>query len=428
MIPIAKALFDENPMRGAAALRGPRAAHNPLHRGAILAALIGLATAGCQAPERSSAWRKHSINDRSPFEAAGAADFNGDGHLDIFSGDSWYQAPNWKRHKVRDIPPAKNPHYENDFADLPIDVNGDGRMDILTCAYFTGRIDWLENPEDPTGPWKTHAVDAPGRMETAVFVDISGDGLPDFLPNTLETMAWYELRPAGKGFTWKRRSLAKEGVAHGVGAGDIDGDGRVDVVTPKGWYRQPEDPASDDWPFQAEFELGSASILILVHDFDGDGKNDIAWGMGHDFGLHWAAQRLGADGKRTWVRESIDSTFSQVHTLLLEDLDGNGRPEIVTGKRIYAHETEPGATDAPCIYTFEYDPTTKKWKKTILYEGEPAIGAPADAKSRQALDDFPRGSAGTGLQMHALDIDKDGDIDLVCPGKSGLYLLENPRQ
>ena len=67
-------------------------------------------------------WKMHTINDRSPYEACGAADFNGDGNTDIFSGDSWYEAPMWTQHKVRDVPAASaNPHYYEDFADCPLD-------------------------------------------------------------------------------------------------------------------------------------------------------------------------------------------------------------------------------------------------------------------------------------------------------------------
>jgi hypothetical protein len=150
--------------------------------------------------------------------------------------------------------------------------------------------------------------------------------------------------------------------------------------------------------------------------------------MGHDYGLFWLRQERDPGGERRWVRGEIDTTFSQVHTLLLADLDGDSRPEVVTGKRIYAHEVEPGATDPPCIYAFQYDRERSRWEKRVIYEGEPARGAPADAKDRWALEDFARGSAGTGLQVDARDLDGDGDLDLVCPGKSGLYLFENLRR
>ena len=147
--------------------------------------------------------------------------------------------------------------------------------------------------------------------------------------------------------------------------------------------------------------------------------------MGHDYGLFWLRQSTDKQGTRVWDKERIDTSFSQVHTLQLADLDGDSRPEIVTGKRVYAHEVEPGATDAPCVYSFHFDLEKARWIKRVVYEGKAAPNAPADKAQRAALKDFERGSAGTGLQIDARDMDGDGDVDLVCPGKSGLYWFEN---
>ncbi len=91
-------------------------------------------------------------------------------------------------------------------------------------------------------------------------------------------------------------------------------------------------------------------------------------GMGHAYGLHWLKQAIDAEGNRVWTREVIDTSFSQVHTLLLADLDGDGVPAVVTGKRVYAHEIEPGATEPPCIYSFRYDRPTANWTKQVIYE------------------------------------------------------------
>ena len=370
-------------------------------------------------------WKKHVINAESPFEGVGVADFNGDGKLDIFCGDSWYEAPGWKKHKVRDVPAsAPNPHYYEDFADSPLDVNGDGHVDIVTCSYFGQYVGWVENPGDAAKPWGEHEIDRPGSSETGQLVDLNGDGRPDFLPNTMNTVVWYELTKQ-KPVEWTRHDLGTEGAGHGVGVGDVNGDGRLDIITLKGWYEQPADANSNTWPFHKEFDLGAAGILILGRDYDGDKLTDIVWGMGHDFGLHWLKQTRGGSGQRVWMKHDIDTSFSQVHTLLLADLDGDGEAEIVTGKRVYAHEVEPGATDAPCVYAFKFDRSQGKWRKQMIYEGTPAKNAPTEAKDRWAMKDFAPGSVGTGLQFEARDMDGDGDLDLVCPGKSGLYLLEN---
>jgi len=372
-------------------------------------------------------WHKIVINDQSPYEAAGAADFNGDGKLDIFSGNTLYLGPSWKPFRVREAPPSDpSAHYHEDFNDLPLDVNGDNRVDVVTCTYFTRRVGWVENPAGATQPWTEHEIDTPGSSETGQLLDLDADGKPDFLPNCVATVVWYELDERKPEVRWTKHELGKEGAGHGVGVGDLNGDGRTDVICPNGWYEQPPDSAAAEWPFHKEFNLGAAGILVLGRDFDGDGKTDIVWGLGHDFGLFWLRQKTSADGRRDWAREPIDTSFSQVHTLLLADLDGDGEPEIVTGKRVYAHEAEPGATDAPIVASFHFDKKAGKWQRRVLQQGEPAKNAPPEAKDRHALKDFAQGSVGTGLQLQAVDTDGDGDLDLLCPGKSGLYLLANP--
>ncbi len=372
-------------------------------------------------------WKMHTINDQSPYEACGAADFNGDGRIDVFCGDSWYEAPLWTKHKVREVPASgPNPHYYEDFSDSPMDVNGDGRPDIVTCNYFGKKVSWVQNPGgDSRGSWKEQEIDLPGNMETGELVDLTGDGQPEFLPNPGNVVVWYELISKAP-VTWKRHDCGNEGAGHGVGAGDINSDGRRDLVTPKGWYEQPA-KADDAWTFHSEFQLGAAGVMIIGYDVNGDGLTDIIWGNGHGFGLQWLKQSKSASGAREWTKLNIDDTFSQVHTLLLADLDGKGEPELVTGKRVYAHEVEPGATDGSVVLYFQYDRKAEKWARSTIFQGDPALNAPNEAKDRWALKDFPKGTAGTGLQMAALDIDGDKDIDLVCPGKSGLYLFENLR-
>ncbi|MHB1556053.1 MAG: FG-GAP repeat domain-containing protein [Isosphaeraceae bacterium] len=374
-------------------------------------------------------WKQHTINGKSEFEAASVFDVDNDGQLDIVAGDTWYQAPSWKPYHIRDV--KRQGTYYNDFATLPLDVNGDGKTDFVTCSYFGKEVGWVENPGKPGVEWPYHVVDHPGNIEAAWAVDLTGDGVPDILPNSVNTIAWYEVLPksGGAGHELKKHDFGKGAAGHGVGSGDVNGDGRVDLLTPKGWFEAPAHPSSGEWAWHPEWNLGATGIQILAKDVDGDGLADIVYGMGHDYGLFWIKQGKGTGGERIWgQRQAIDKTIASVHTLMWADLDGDGKAdELLTGKRVYAHEIEPGATDGSVVAWYSFDPKAKEWTRHVIFQGEPAKNAPEKVAQRLALRDFPAGTAGTGLQLTVIDIDRDGDLDLVCPGKSGLYLFENLR-
>ncbi len=370
-------------------------------------------------------WKQHTINGQSEFEAAGAMDVDGDGKLDVVSGGFWYQAPDWKKHAIRDVP--RQGTYYNDFAVMPLDVDGDGDMDFVTVSYFGKDVGWVENPGEVGAEWTYRRIDEPGSSEAAAAVDLSGDGVPDLLPNATNVVVWYEVakKADGKGIEFKKHDLGTAAAGHGVGSGDVNLDGRTDILTPKGWFEAPADPANDTWTWHPDWDLGATGIQIVARDVDGDGLADLVWGMGHDYGLYWAKQSKGDDGKAAWTKAPIDESVASVHTQLWADVDGDGEEELITGKRVYAHETEPGATDGSLIAWYEFDKEAGAWRKHVIFQGEPAKNAPENGRDRLALRDFPAGTAGTGLQLTAVDVDGDGDLDLICPGKSGLYLFEN---
>jgi hypothetical protein len=397
----------------------------------ILTALALLASMALPALGEEPRWKKHDINARSVLEAAGVFDIDNDGKLDILSGDTWYNAPDWKPYHVRDLPPVGRT-YRNCFATLPVDVNGDGNMDFVSVSYFGKDVGWVENPGKKGSPWTYHEFDKPGPSEAAVAVDVNGDGRLDILPNTVNVVVWYEMTgirsstPGPATALWKKHDFGTAAAGHGVGTGDVNGDGKSDLLTPKGWFENPGDTQAKTWAWHPDWNLGSTGIQILARDVDGDGLSDLVYGSGHAFGLFWNKQGRGEKGERTWTKATIDPKLSSVHTLLWADLDGDGKAnELITGKRVYAHEVEPGEVEAPVIAYFTYDQAGKKWDRHVIYEGEAAKNAPKEGALRDAQKDFPPGTAGTGLQMTAIDIDGDGDIDLVCPGKSGLYLFEN---
>jgi HEAT repeat protein len=362
-------------------------------------AIVRVREAKSVEPKVGERFKLHVINADSRFEAAGVLDVNRDGKLDIFCGGFWYEAPDWKPHFVRDIKEEGNYFY--DFANLPMDVDGDGWVDIANAAWHNKMVFWERNPGTKSGSWEVFQIDTPGNMETALAVDVNGDGQLDVLPNIMSEAAWYEYHrdaSAPGGARWEKHQLPKEAAGHGIGSGDINKDGRCDIVAPKGWLEQ----TATGWQWHPEFDLGSTSIPILVHDVDSDGDMDIVWGLGHDYGIYWLEQKPD-NGKRVWEKHLIDKSWSQPHFMVMADNDG--KAELVTGKRYYAHNgNDPGENDPVCVYYYKFDASTKNWMRHTIHEG---------------------GRVGFGINTAVVDIDGDGDLDVVAPGKSGLYLLEN---
>ncbi|MDZ4684983.1 MAG: FG-GAP-like repeat-containing protein [Planctomycetaceae bacterium] len=370
-------------------------------RGLMLIAVVcGWATTGWAADLQ---FQLHAVDPEHTNSAAAAIDVDRDGRLDIVSGGWWYRAPDWKRTFVRDVEVIRGRF--DDYSNLPLDVNGDGRLDYISANYRSSRIYWIEQPADPAAPWTTRLVAEPGRTETARLVDLNGDGRLDLLPNGTDFSAWWEIVPKNGGAEWVRHELPKELTGHGVGWGDVNGDGRGDLVCPKGWAEAPMDRVGGEWKWHPEFRLHrDGSVPMLVFDVDADGDADLVWSRAHHTGLFWLEQGRHGE-KRTWTQHVIDTAWSQPHTLELADLDGDGRPEVVTGKRYMAHDgKDVGEWDPLVICAYSFLPTSKTWRRQVLVSGT---------------------DAGWDLDPKIVDLDADGDLDLVCPGRSGLYWLEN---
>lgn len=335
-------------------------------------------------------------------ETCAIADFNRDGRPDIFSGEAWYENPTWKRHEARHLKEFGT--YLESLSDLPLDVDGDGYTDIVSSGWHTGRIWWSRNPGKSGGMWEDHTVDQGHPVEFSFLVDLDNDGQArEVLPQWGDEKApltWYELA----GGTLKRHIASPRSYGHGIGAGDVNGDGRNDIVTPQGWLEAPPDPRSADWKLHSEFNLGSTSFIYVI-DLNEDGLPDLLTGNAHDYGIFWMEQRP----DHTWVKHMIDQSWSQPHALTLVDLNGDGRKELLTGKRFSAHDGhDPGDHDPLGIYWYEYrkseDGNSVVWSRHIV-----------DFGSR----------AGGGMQIPVADLNGDGALDFAVAGKSGLFLFEN---
>jgi len=339
------------------------------------------------------------------YESAAVFDVDNDGHLDIVSGAWWYPGPRFDRKCPIGEVPAHGEYFD-DFATLPLDVNGDGYTDFLTGGWFGKTLFWRENPKgDRSKPWPLHAVAECGNIETARAWDVDGDGQVEIVPNTPGgPLRFYKLLADEKGRGTSRFSehVVHEGKSgHGFGFGDINGDGRGEFILAKGWLEPPENPLDGPWTFHPDFDLGHASCPIIVADVNGDGRADLIVGDAHGYGLWWWEQR--PDG---WLKHPIDPFNSQFHDLAWTDIDGDGEPELITGKRYRAHcGHDPGAYDPLGIYYF-------KWN--------------GESFTKQVIDYGPiRQATGCGIAFQVADVDGDGLPDIVAPGKDGLYLFRN---
>ena len=361
--------------------------------------LVAAQTAALRLPK----FRRHVLNDTSAFSACTVFDVDHDGDLDIFSGGFWYEAPDWKRHTVREVENIRGRF--DDYSNLPLDVNGDGWMDVISVNYRSQSLYWVEHPGATLGVWKKHVIDTPGSSETGRLADVDGDGDLDVLPNGTKFSGWWELR-SRQTKQWVRHALPEELAAHGIGFGDIDGDGRGDLICPNGWAAAPSDRRAGRWLFHREFQLHrDGSIPILVQDVDEDGDNDIVWGRGHNIGLYWLEQQKQRSGKRDWKFHVIDSSWSQPHSLLWGDVNGDGQDDLIAGKRYRGHDgKDPGETDPLAVYWYSFNKRSQTWNRGLISSGA---------------------QAGFDLDPEAIDIDGDGDLDIVGAAQSGLFLFEN---
>jgi len=360
-----------------------------------------------------------------PFsECASVLDVNGDGKLDIAAGRNWYEAPNWTKHEnFRDGAETNGPETDVN-SEFAMDVNGDGRTDIVASGWMKVKgAFWYENPGKPGVKWVARRIHSAQSMEGVIHGDIDGDGDEDILVNH------WSLVP-GQGMTWLEHIdkapwfvehvIGTEGETHGNGLGDVNGDHRMDIVTPVGWWEAPPKPAVEKWIFHADYKFqGPASHPILVYDFNGDGMNDILIGAAHNYGLVWLEQKKDSSGKRSFVEHWIERDFGGFHTMALGDLDGDGKPELVTGKRLFPHHGRDIGEFDP-LFAFWYKIDGGKFERHILFYNH--LPWYPDQKN---VNPPPNYAIGVGMKLNIADLDGDGKKDIVCAGKSGLYVFYN---
>ncbi|MDP8243531.1 MAG: DUF1080 domain-containing protein [Candidatus Hinthialibacter antarcticus] len=353
----------------------------------------------------------HQLDDHNG-EGVTVFDVDSDGDLDITSGSNWYEAPIWSKHHYRDV--NADAEFMQDFGEAVCDVNRDGKLDVVSGGWFEPFLYWFQNPggDQAKSKWQRHTISdqLPGT-ETIIPCDLDRDGRMDLLVNSYlpgQGVSYFaNIGKDAKGLGYERRYIGFPGGGHGMAFGDVNRDGFDDILTTSGWYQAPMKSTEQPWKFQRSYRVTERlSAPFVVDDLNKDGLADIIYGQAHDFGLFWMEQTRDSAGREAWIYHTIDPTYSQLHIILLEDIDGDGEKDIVAGKRYRGHGgTDNGANEPLCVF----------WYK---------VKRGADPQFTKHIISYDE-NIGTGMDMEFADIDDDGDRDLVVAGKSGQYLFEN---
>jgi len=365
-------------------------------------------------------------------EGASFADLDRDGHADVIAGPYWYRGPDFAARREIYPPQAFDPAgYSDNFFAFPRDFDGDGWIDVLFVGFPGEAATWYANPRTPGTPaaerhWEKHVVVEHVDGESPEWADLTGDGVPELVYLSGGKLGWAGPERGAPAKPWTFHALSEDlglqRFTHGLGVGDVDGDGRADVLLKDGWWQQPESLAGDPlWTRHAfAFSAQYGGAQMLVYDVDGDGDSDVITSLAaHEFGLSWWEQQK-HDAVLDFVEHRImddepgDNAdgvrFGELHALALADVDGDGLEDIVTGKRWWSHGAK-GDPDGGAVPAVVY---------AFLLE-RPAAGEVRFVA--RLLDD----DSGVGTQVVTGDVSGDERTDVVIGNKKGTFVLRQGR-
>lgn len=377
--------------------------------------------------ERSSSegWTRQKLSKLFHGEGGALADFDADGHCDVVAGYQIFFGPDFQTTtKLFDSNPYNINGYSEYFFDFDYDIDADGDSDILVVGFPGAPSHWYRNPGKESarkGMWERFTVLEVTDNESPMFEDLTGDGKPELLCCNNGHFGFAEI-PKNPTDVWSFRPVSEPGpyqrFTHGIGFGDVNDDGFRDVLSKDGWWENPGQPTGSTWIFHPAAFSGPGGAQMYAIDLDGDKISEVVTSLAaHAYGLAVYKKRPG-EKEYQWDRIDIMTdkaetsptglAISQLHAVAIADMDGDGKPDILTGKRFWAHNgNDPGENELPMLV----------WFKPIAVAGglkfEPHV-----------IDE----DSGVGTQVSVEDIDGDGKLDVLSSSKRGVHiLLQSPR-
>ncbi|HVV99638.1 MAG TPA: PVC-type heme-binding CxxCH protein, partial [Planctomycetaceae bacterium] len=386
--------------------------------------LIAIGMFGALAPQAIEARELHTFQRQqlgNEFFAEGATfgDLNRDGKADIIAGPFWFEGPTFEKRHEYYPPKPFDPHgYSDNFFAYTQDFNADGWNDILIIGFPGRDASWFENPQGADKHWTRHVVMKTVDNESPTFTDITGDGKPEIVCSVGGFFGYADWDTKTAAEPWPFHPISDQSAGgnftHGLGVGDVNGDGKLDLLEKNGWWEQPAKLDGNPRWTKHNFKFAEGGgAQMYAYDVDGDKRNDVITSLNaHGYGLVWWKQ-VKTDGEPDFEKHVITGNspsdnpygvvFSELHAVDLIDIDGDGLKDIVTGKRWWAHG--PGGDD-------------KRGSPAVIYWFQ--LARDNDGKVDwipHLIDD----NSGVGTQVVAGDFSGDKRPDVVVGNKKGFF-------